>query len=214
MSQTQATPRHGDRVGREQGTRFGGVFATEAALKALGAKKRTDDQIFYTADTDRFWRFDAASAATASNNVLAPDAGTGRFLAAFARSQVHVASKAIGIADLTASAMSQAIDFDAALPADAVFMGAYGHFTAAFTNGMGSATTFSLGLDTIDPDGFVAVGDADGGAGRVGTPLGVMHGGAFIGGATPEVTIASDVNVDTLTGGAATFYVLYLTPEL
>lgn len=126
---------------------------------------------------------------------------------------VQVASRTIGHADLTAMAMTQTIAFAAALPASAVHMGSYTNITEAFSDGMGSATTFDFGYSGT-ADAFIDGGDADGSPGRVGTPLGAVHGGAFVGGQTPAVKFDSDVNVDTFTTGAGTWYEFYMAPGL
>jgi hypothetical protein len=62
--------------------------ATYAALTAIGASARFDDMLVYVASRatdgdggDGWWRFDASSSATANGGtILAPDAGTGRWI--------------------------------------------------------------------------------------------------------------------------------------
>jgi hypothetical protein len=80
-----ATPKgqvnYGDSIARELSARFGGVFATTAALKALPAKARANGMLVVV-EPASLWVFDADSAAGASATVLVPDAGAGRWVAA------------------------------------------------------------------------------------------------------------------------------------
>lgn len=64
------------------------TVSTYAALTAIGATARFDDMLVYVASRttdgdggEGYWRFDAGSSATANGGtILAPDAGTGRWL--------------------------------------------------------------------------------------------------------------------------------------
>jgi hypothetical protein len=80
-----ATPKgqvnYGGTVERDISARFGGVFATTAALKALPAKARANGMLVVV-EPASLWVFDADSAAGASATVLVPDAGAGRWVAA------------------------------------------------------------------------------------------------------------------------------------
>lgn len=126
---------------------------------------------------------------------------------------IKVASHAISHDDLTTSSMTETEDFAAALPATAIFMGSYANITEAFSDGMGSTTTFDLGIKSGNTDGFIDGGSLDSIA-RVGTPRGVELAGTFFGGITPSVIVASDVNVDTLTTGEGIWFVFYIEPGL
>lgn len=131
-----------------------------------------------------------------------------RINAAFGLRVQHL-EKAITHASLTASAMSQAIDFDEALPAGALVLGAELDVAEAFSDGAAGTFEADLGFKTTDPDGLIDGADIDGGVGRLGTPQGTKHGG-FWGGETPQVTVAGSVNVDTATAGEMTARVYFV----
>jgi hypothetical protein len=59
---------------------FGGDVANTAALQAVPAVDRFNGQKRLKLDTDDVWTFDSGSAAAASDWVIVPDAGTGRWL--------------------------------------------------------------------------------------------------------------------------------------
>lgn len=121
-----------------------------------------------------------------------------------------VASKAIGFADLTDSDGSQTIDFDDALPAGAMVVGYGANVTAIFDNvGDTAGVTFDLGIASGDTDVWVDGGSLNAVA-KVSTPSGT--GASLVGAVTPSVIIDADVDVDTLTKGAAVFYVVYTEP--
>lgn len=106
--------------------------ATYAALTAIGASARFDDMVVYVASRatdgdggEGYWRFDAASSATADGGtILAPDAGTGRWLRIFDGTWVDVAwYGAVGDVprvrwgDITQAMMDAATDDSAAFEA-------------------------------------------------------------------------------------------------
>lgn len=80
MARSQGTLSYGDRSAIEISSRIGGTFTTQTALAALSPKFRSDGQIFYTEDSQRFWKFDLSSSASAGVDVLVPSSGSGRFL--------------------------------------------------------------------------------------------------------------------------------------
>lgn len=118
------------------------------------------------------------------------------------------AKKTITTTELTASAGQQKFDFDAALPANAYFVGAYVDVTVAFTDGAAGTATADLGEKTTNEDAFLDAADLSTATGKINIPRGIIQTG-FEGGVTVTITIDATVNVDTLTAGSATFYVLY-----
>lgn len=81
MAASVGALRHGDRAAREVSARIGGLFATTAALTALGAKQRADGMLALVGTVD-LWAYAAASSASAGSTVLVPDDSptTGRWL--------------------------------------------------------------------------------------------------------------------------------------
>jgi hypothetical protein len=121
-----------------------------------------------------------------------------------------VATKAFGHAEVAAlgEVASGSIDFDAALPANAVVLGAGINVTAIFDNAGDSATvTADLGISGGDTDAFCD-GLSLNAVAEVGSPAGVAVG-ALVGAVTPSILVAPDVDCDTITKGAAVAYVIY-----
>lgn len=129
--------------------------------------------------------------------------------AANAATGVTVVTKSVGFAALTDADTQQTVDFDAALPAGAMVVAAGGNVTAIFDNAGDTADlTFDLGIKSGDTDGFVDGGSLDAVA-KVSVPRGVAIPG-LVGAITPSIIIDSSVNLNTLTKGAAVFYVAYV----
>lgn len=190
----------------ELSKRLLGSAANEAAIKALAAAKRSDGALIVDLGTYNVWQFDAESAATASALVLVPDAGTGRWVR---KPTVEVASLAFGHADLTDADAQQDLPFASALPAGALVIGTGVNVTAVFDNaGDAASCTFDLGVTGGDTDCFIDGGSLNAVA-KVCTPAGVTPVGLF-GAITPGVRVDGDVNLDTLTKGAAVAYVAYI----
>lgn len=123
--------------------------------------------------------------------------------------QITVVSLDVGFADCTDADQQQTFDFAAALPANAMVVGAGANVTAIFDNvGDTASLTFDLGIKSGDTDGFIDGGSLDAVA-KVSVPRGVAIPG-LVGAITPSVIIDSSVNLNTLTKGAATFYVAYV----
>lgn len=120
----------------------------------------------------------------------------------------QVMSKSITTADLSAAATSEAVDFDAALPAGAIVIGSGVIVSAIFDNAGDSAScSCDIGVSGGDADAFVDGASLN----AVATPVpvaGVSMGG-LVGAITPAITVISDVNVSTLTKGACVAYVAY-----
>lgn len=72
---------YGDAAAREVSERVGGVFADDAALKALAPNQRVNGMLCVV-EPASLWIFDASSSASAGATVLVPDSGTGRWVAA------------------------------------------------------------------------------------------------------------------------------------
>jgi len=131
--------------------------------------------------------------------------------AALAAVAVRWAKKSFTFADVAAigATTSGAIDFDEALPATAMVLGAYFDVTAAFNNAGDTATvTGDLGAKSGNTDAWVD-GAALGTIAKTGATIGATPCG-FFGGVTPTIPIASDVNCNTITKGAATAWVAYI----
>lgn len=118
---------------------------------------------------------------------------------------------ALTYASLTESDGSQDFDIGAALPAGAFVLGGYVNVATKFQNaGDTDTTTVDVGVKAGDVDSVidgadlktVALTDATVGA----KPFG------FYGAVTLQARVDSDVNVDTITAGAATIVVLYCDP--
>ena len=124
---------------------------------------------------------------------------------------IHVATRAVGIADLTAETTNQSFDFAAALPADAVVIGAYLNVTQGFTDGVAGVFTADLGESGAVTDAIL--NDADiASIAKVGLPIGTTPMGWY-GGATLAVDIIGTVDVDTATAGALTVRVAYVSMD-
>ena len=127
------------------------------------------------------------------------------------RRQTQTAELSIGHADLTAAATSQAFDFAAALPADAVVIGATIAVDTGFTDGGSGVFTVDVGTVSGTADSILDGADIASTA-VVGTPAGSQPTG-FYGGATLRATVRAGVNVDTATAGELVVEVYYLTAE-
>lgn len=119
-----------------------------------------------------------------------------------------------GHADLTAAALSQALNLGAALPAGATIVGTPSvAVSAAFTDGAGATVTLDIGT-AGDPNAIgtwdLDAAPIDGQAGAY-TP-GIAPGRLYAGATQLLATVTSDVNVDTLTAGAAVITVLFVMP--
>lgn len=200
---------YGDTAGRLVSERIAGASATTTTIKAIPPDRRVDAMLIVCLFDYSVWVFEGSSSAGASSTVLVPDSGSGRWVAvgASALAGINVASKAVGFADCTDADMQQDFAFASALPAGAVIVGSGANVTAIFDNvGDTANLTFDLGY-AADRDAFIDGGSLDAVA-KVSTPAGVQPVG-LVGAITPSVRIDSSVNLDTLTKGAATFYVLY-----
>lgn len=201
---------YGDSAARLVSGRVGGYAATTAALKAIPANRRVNMQIYMVEADNSLWVFDGDSAAGASSTVLVPDAGSGRYLAigiSAGVTGVVTVSKSLGFAALTDADMQQDVPFDAALPAGAIVLGTGANVTAVFDNvGDTANLTFDFGY-AADRDAFIDGGSLDAIA-KVSTPAGVQPVG-LVGAITPSIRVDSSVNLNTLTKGAAVFYLQY-----
>lgn len=160
---------------------------------------------------------------TGAAMVLAADAGSyyasatktlEAILAELGPYRVKVASKAVDAAAIAALGASTtgAIDFDAALPAGAVRLGAYIDVTTGVNNAGDTATTAAdIGQKDGDTDGWID-GAADNlvSVAKVASPVGALPL-AFEGGVVPTIALTSDVNLSTITKGAFTVYIPYYT---
>ena len=121
------------------------------------------------------------------------------------------AYKAFDYTDVAAigASVSGSIDFDEALPATAITLGAYLDVTAIFDNAGDTASgTADLGPSGGDTDAWVDGASLDAIA-KVGSVIGAAPCG-FQGGETPSVLVTFDVNCDTITKGAAVAYLAYV----
>jgi len=124
---------------------------------------------------------------------------------------IAVASKTVGFAVLTDADQQQDVAFDAALPAGACIIGWGANVTAVFDNAGDTADlTFDLGTTTGSAN-LVDGGSLDAVA-KVSTPAPAAGHPSLVGAVTPSIRFDSSVNLNTLTKGSATFYVLYSEP--
>lgn len=153
---------YGDAAARLVSQRFGGSYANTAAIKAIPADRRVDGMVVVDMATQKFWIFDADSSTSASATVLAPDAGTGRWLVAADPDDAVTAAK---IADGATAAWGTSTHDDAeALVLVTAPTGVYlsGICTVkcseAIVNGGGGAPTFSAG-DGTTADAFATAAE-------------------------------------------------------
>lgn len=129
--------------------RFGGSFATRAALKALGAKDRCEGMLCFVQSDNSLWHFSAASALTTTADpngelALTPDAGSGRWLRA---DKAFVMKLAIGFGTADAAVLLTVLEGFAFRITEFP----YWEVTTAFTGGSSSAVGVSstkTGYDT------------------------------------------------------------------
>ncbi len=99
------TLNYGDIGAQQLSRRFGGSFATRAAIKGLGPKFRCDGMIVMSIDDGSLWRF-AASRADATDVceelILIPTSGSGRWVR---RDSCFVAKLAISFATIDAAVL-------------------------------------------------------------------------------------------------------------
>lgn len=127
-----------------------------------------------------------------------------------AQHRVVLLSTTIGHADLTASAVSQAINLGSALPTGAYVIGHTMTLTTAFSGGSAGSVTVDIGgtdADAIVDGADVFTGAASPKAGTAGiNPTGKFSGQQL------TATFVSDVNVVALTAGSLTIDILYCVP--
>jgi hypothetical protein len=99
------TLNYGDIGAQQLSRRYGGNFATRAAIKGLGPKFRCDGMLVMSIDDGSLWRF-AASRADATDVaeelILIPTSGTGRWLR---RDPCFIAKLAIGFGTADAAVL-------------------------------------------------------------------------------------------------------------
>ena len=164
-----------------------------------------------------------------ADNVLIDDAG-GFFsstdveaaLQEMAAAGFFALKKAITTTDLTVAAVVQVITFDAAIPAAALQHGALLRLDTEFSGGGAAVAQFELG-DETDDDGYVETEDIFTGAVAELKPKPTTIGAFLLGNSsfhvdvasrTPQITVTSDVNVNTLTAGGLTAWVFYSVSPL
>lgn len=124
-------------------------------------------------------------------------------------------TKQITHADLTDADTQQQIDFDSALPAGALVVGAYAQVTTAMSGGSVSACTADLGIKSGDTDCFLdAVNIFTGAPSKASVPRGVAVPGHH-GGGTPTIIVDSTGdNLVNLDAGDVTFVLVYIDETL
>lgn len=145
----------GDRAGRIVSQRLAAPLASLAAMKAIGPRFRSADQLVMTTDEGKLWRFAAASTLTGDDQLIAtpgdaPSAGRWLLMPGAWRLRLPIA---FGTADATALYT---------LPTGASFFigRPYWSVTADFTGGASSA----IGLSSAAKSGLTAKGALLGGA--------------------------------------------------
>ncbi len=71
---------HGDDAARTVSGRIGGSYADVAAVRAIPAERRQNGMLVAVSSNNSLWMFDDDSVIAASATILAPDAGTGRWI--------------------------------------------------------------------------------------------------------------------------------------
>jgi hypothetical protein len=154
------------------------------------------------------------AAAVASDATNAEGAAT-----SFARSdhthaittRVRIITLNIVVADLTAAAVSQTINFGATIPDDSQILGASVILATPFTGGGAAACTVDLGdagdTDAIHDGDDIFAAAVDGEASAL--TLGIAPNKYFASATTLQAVVTSDVNVDQLTAGDCTIRVAY-----
>jgi len=71
--------RYGDGAAREVSARIGGFVTTRTLLRGIAANDRADGQLWCVTGDPSLWVFQAASTAVASDDILVPTAGSGRY---------------------------------------------------------------------------------------------------------------------------------------
>ena len=144
---------------------------------------------------------------------ITSDGGT-KWKAPFASAPTLI-SQQVAFADLTAAATTESIAFSSKIPAKAVVLGSWFDVGDLFSGGGASSAVIDVG-DGVDPDGYVDgenifTGAATGQRSKLAAPAALLSGTVDVADAerTPTVAITSDVNVDTLTAGDVTAYILY-----
>lgn len=121
---------------------------------------------------------------------------------------VQKASLTVLYTDLTDADGAQSFDFDDALPADALVLGASIDVAVGFTDGAGGVFTADLGVKGGDTDSLIDGADLAAVA-RVGSPEGVKPSGWYMG-STIAIDVKADVDVKDATAGALTAEVYYV----
>ena len=141
--------------------------ANATAIKAIPPHSRGGDAIVKDLVTGLIWQFDTDSEADASDSVLVPDAGAGRWLAldtiAGATALAAIPTKrtvTVGHADLTAASngLAQAINIGATLPANARIISVDASALTPFSGGSASAVGMTIGTSG-DVDALISVCD-------------------------------------------------------
>lgn len=195
----------------------GDVLISSAASVLLRAASGSDLQFQDDADNTKITVFDSASITAGNSRTLTMADENVNLGVCIPR----LISKTVTTTELTASATSQEINFDSAVPANAMILSRGIHVTTVFSGGGASNCTADFG-DGVDDDGYYDGEDIFTGAATGHIPVPTVPGALLADQAcdvedaarTPSVTVASDVNVDTLTAGSVTAYVLYLETPL
>ena len=132
--------------------------------------------------------------------------------AANTAANIHIYTRTVGHADLTAVAGNQSFDFAAALPADALILGGHINVTEGFTDGAAGVFTADVGISGGVTDNMLNGADIASIA-RVSAPVGAGVFPLWGGGVTYAVDVIATVNVDTATAGALTVYIAYINVE-
>jgi len=200
-----------------QTTTSGDILLDSAANVLLRAVSGSEIQLQDDADNTKITAFDSSKITTGNTRTLS-----------MADEDVNLANcvprlikKQVTDTDLTASATSESFNFGSAIPAKAIVTAAWFDLDEVFAGGGASSAVVDVG-DGTDADGYVDNEDVFTGAtlGQRSTPTTApvlldSNGVDIAGGArTPAVLITSDVNVDTLTTGDLTAYILYSVAPL
>jgi hypothetical protein len=150
------TLNYGDIGAQQLSRRFGGTFATRAALKGLSAKFRCDGMIAMVATDGSLWRFGCSSVLTtdvAEALLLIPTVGTGVW---FRVDKTFVARLAIGFGTLDAASLLTVPEGFVLRPAGFP----YWEVNTAFSGGASSAIGVSTNKASYNTKGDLLGGAA------------------------------------------------------
>lgn len=207
----------GDITAQAVSHRFYGAVDAETDLDTISEDARVDGMAAVVLADYSVWVFDGDSSATeATGTVRQPASGSGRWHVAVAGASgaaggIAKRTVTVGHADLTAAALTEAVNIGTALPANARILGVAIKLATPFSGGGASAVSVDIGssgdADAIVDGANLFAAAVDGQAST--QPVGIAPSKHFATATQLTATFISDVNVVGLTAGAVTIDVIY-----